>query len=223
MFAIDPCSMERMMGRAVEEFSDTAVCTVSDYTDNYGVDEGGGAQIRAYLRLLQRRVRELSGDTGFEFEERDSIRSGTFETVNNFVLRTLLVEFTNRYYMDWAADCLTYPDFGAVESDERRDFCAGCESGWKQPEDEDGNPDEGADAEFICEENCDSFTEHIYDQISERTEVDTVSIWRKLDEFLGESGFAELPPLHPPEDEIVEEENVFAPVRDVVARMGPMG
>ena len=121
-----------------------------------------------------------------------------FRAIQNPYIRILMVEFTNKYYLRWSEECVECPNYDQVRNSERSNYCDGCESGWTFPLDEDGNPDETQDLEFICEEDCENFQGHVEACAMDNVVVDMQSIKDEFDRYLVSIGFNTLPPLHPP-------------------------
>lgn len=152
---------------------------VTDSRDDHSREDGDGVWISPYLTFLEERAAELGRTPPLCFSNSDVMDEGTFEEIPQPYVRATLIEFTNEAYETWRRRGVRVPMYGEV-APECRSYCDECDSGWRDVEDDDG---EVVDRDFVCESDCDGFTDHVLEAIVDRTEVDTAQLRQTWEEF----------------------------------------
>ena len=152
-------------------------CHVCIDADDFYQNEGGGVWISHFLGELYRHVGRYCGDEHMCASlSIDSISPRIFSGVMDG-LRQRMNHFVNEYFDTFYSEHVTVPDRYEIIP-ECREFCDGCGRGWSSADED----DEDAEREFVCDQDCDSFLDHVDEEIIANVTMNMGWLREKLNE-----------------------------------------
>lgn len=165
---------------------------VNDSRDDHAACEGDGLWIPVFLEFLEQMIAQHCRVADFHFPSDDRIDESVIDEIPSVYGRSLAIRFINAEYHEWLSNDVSLPSYDRIASD-CRGYCDDCEYAYKDVLDEDG---EVIETEWACEEDCDSFIDHVDDCYRQAVDIDSSCLEVRLTDFLKFDSKALFPPLH---------------------------